>query len=211
MITENSPTQNDFHFTEILDNTLPYRIVGYAAGSCPDSLHPYGYTPPTGWKVSSCTWMPPGSHGVAVGMPTVLISCEKINVNVDEGVDTMSALYPKPSENTIVQGKAYTIPGVEGFYIEQPNGMRYAVYGITLANIDYPEGIEVIAKLRLSPVYEDIIDVDQWGYIGELINIRKAADTVTPPMDISKNMFFVVGAAIASVLLIGGTIWANRR
>jgi hypothetical protein len=155
--------------------------------------------------------MPPGSHGVAVGMPTVLISCEKINVNVDEGVDTMSALYPKPSENTIVQGKAYTIPGVEGFYIEQPNGMRYAVYGITLANIDYPEGIEVIAKLRLSPVYEDIIDVDQWGYIGELINIRKAADTVTPPMDISKNMFFVVGAAIASVLLIGGTIWANRR
>jgi hypothetical protein len=216
MITDtNIPSQEDFRFTEILDCTLPYHIVGYTAGTCPDSSNPYGYVPPTGWKVASCTMMPPGSHGVEAGQPAVLISCEPIKADVEpmEIGELTSVLYPHPSDNEIITGRAYSIPDVDGFYIEQPNYMRYAIYGITLSNLDYAEGEQIIAHVKLSSIYEDIIDVDQWGYTAELIDIKRINESEKLAMQEPPKLNLITALALggAGVLLLGGYIWYNSH
>lgn len=69
---------HEFGFTEVQDNEIPYHVAGYAKAECsdPSKLNSFQYTPPTGWVVTSCIWMPPGSHGVPEGQPCVLVWCE---------------------------------------------------------------------------------------------------------------------------------------
>lgn len=183
MITDtNVPSPEDFQFTEILDCTLPYQIVGYAEGRCPDASNPYGYVPPNGWRVSSCTMMPPGSHGVPDGANAILIYCEPIKAYVEplEVGELTSILYPDPTDRVEITGTAHSIPDGSGFYIQQANYIRYAILGKTLAQYDYYEGEPVVAILKLSPVYEDIIDLDQWGYIAEMVDVRRPSEPEKP-------------------------------
>ena len=181
-ITENTPKPEDFRFTEILDDTLPYKIVGYAEGRCPDAANPYGYVPPTGWFVSSCTMMPPGSHGVVAGGNTILVYCEPIKNDIPqlEDGELTSILYPAPSDRVEITGTAHAIPDGSGIYIQQANYIRYAILGKTLEQYDYYEGEPVVAILKLSPVYEDIIDLDQWGYIAEMVDVRRPSEPEKP-------------------------------
>jgi len=215
IITDKTPKPEDFKFTEIVSDTLPYQIVGYAEGRCPDSINPYGYIPPTGWKVTSCNWMPPGTHGVAEGKPVILVYCEPIRNEIPPiGIGELtSALYPRPSDNVIIEGRAYSIPGISGFYIEQLNYIRYAVYGISLPNLDYAEGEQIIAHVKLSSVYEDIIDVDQWGYTAELIDIKRASEPEKLLMQEPPKLDLITALALggAGVALLGGYIWYNSR
>lgn len=219
IITDKTPKPEAFKFTEILHDTLPYQIVGYTEGRCPDATNPYGYLPPAGWKITSCNWMPPGTHGVAAGKPVILVYCEPIRNDIPPiGIgEITSALYPKPSETVEISGRAYTIPGTKGFYVEQKDSIRYSTYGIPLSQLGYVEGEQVVAKIKLSPVYEDIIDVDQWGYVADLIDIRKASDTnysQTPQflnVDSTPNLMFIGAAALAGVALLGGYIWYNSH
>jgi len=100
-ITDNTPSRGDFRFTEVLEDARPYKMIGYVEGVCPDANNPYGYTPPYGWMITSCTWMPPGSHGVPVGQPAVLITCEPIKNNIpplEPWEPIISILYPSPSD-----------------------------------------------------------------------------------------------------------------
>jgi hypothetical protein len=216
MITDtNIPSPEDFRFTEILDDTLPYQIVGFCEGVCPDSANPFGYVPPVGWKVSSCNMMMPGSHGVPTGKPTILVYCEPIKAYVDpsETGELTSILYPHPSDNEIITGRAYSIPDTYGFYIERPNYIRYAVYGITLPSLDYAEGEQIIAHVKLSSVYEDIIDVDQWGYTAELIDIKRINESEKLVMQETPKLDLITTLALGGVgaLLLGGYIWYNHR
>lgn len=223
MITDtNIPNPEDFRFTEILDDTLPYQIVGYAEGVCPDATNPYGYIPPSGWKVSSCTWMPPGSHGVSVGKPTILVYCEPIKPYVEplEIGELTSILYPDPSDHAVITGRAYSIPGLNGFYIEQDNYIRFSMYEKTLAQLGYLEGEQVVASVKLSPVYEDIIDVDQWGYVAQLIDIRRESEP-EKLSEIPRDSQYIAGvdpvlivagvAVAAGAALVGGYILLHSR
>ena len=64
----------EFNFTEVVDDNIPYRAVGYAIGTCTGTT---AFTPPVGWQVSSCVEMPPGSHGAVSNVqPVVLVFCE---------------------------------------------------------------------------------------------------------------------------------------
>jgi len=214
MITDtNIPSPEDFRFTEVLDNTLPYQIVGYAEGTCPDSTNYYGYVPPAGWKVTSCTWMPNGSHGIVSGRNAILVYCEPIKNEVPPlGIGELtSVLYPEPSDNQIIIGKVYPIPGVDGFYIQQDNYIRYSVLGISLPNLDYKEGEQVIANLKLSPVYEDIIDVDQWGYVAEMVDIQRANEPEKLSMQPTLTLTTALALGGAGLALLGGFIWYNLR
>ena len=178
IVTNETPSAESFGFTEIAQDTRPYKMAGYVEGVCPDATNPFGYTPPNGWFVSSCTWMPPGSHGVPVGRPAILVYCEPIRNGIppiDPG-ELTSIMYPDPSDRKEIAGRAYSIPDASGFFIEQYNYIRYAMYGRSLSDFGYVEGEQVVAYVILSPVYEDIIDVDQWGYVAELINIRKVGE-----------------------------------
>lgn len=224
MIDNAIPSPEDFRFTEILDCTLPYQIVGYAPGTCPDSLNPYGgYIPPDGWKVTSCTWMPPGSHGVPDGANAILVYCEPIKAYVEplEDGELTSILYPKPSDHVEITGTAHAMPDGTGFFIEQ-NYIRYAILGKSLAQYDYYEGEPVIAILKLSPVYEDIIDLDQWGYIAEMVDIRRPSEPEKPYSETiggkTNNTLLWMGAgAAASLFLVGyllregGYLWRHTK
>lgn len=66
----------EFGFTEVSEDNIPYRVVGYAPGTCTGTT---AFTPPVGWQVTSCTQMPPGSHGVvSAAQPVVLVFCSPI-------------------------------------------------------------------------------------------------------------------------------------
>jgi len=212
-ITDKTPEPEAFRFSEIVEDTRPYKMIGYVEGVCPDSSAPYGYIPPTGWVTTSCTWMPPGSHGVGAGRPTILVTCEPIKNDIppiDVG-ELTSVLYPRPTDRVTITGQAYSIPGVDGFYIEQPNSIRYATYGISLANLGYVEGEQVVARVKLSPVYEDIIDIDQWGYIAELIDIKRAIETDKSLAQPTLTPVGVLALGGAGLALLGGFIWYNLR
>lgn len=189
MITDtNIPAPEDFGFTEILDDTLPYQIVGYAKGVCPDAQNPYGYAPPLGWKVTSCTTMPPGSHGVAAGKPTILVYCEPISAVVKAPDYDSSIIYLEPTDRKVVSGFIHAVPGDNAFYIEQSDYIRYSVSGMTIETLGYDEGESVVAALKLSAVYQDIIGVDKWGYTAELLDIRRAREPETQSeIDINTN------------------------
>ena len=216
MITDpNIPSPEDFGFTEILDNDLPYKIVGYARGVCPDASNPYGYAPPTGWKITSCTTMPPGSHGVPEGKPTILVYCEPTvaTATIPPSEFDSSIIYPVPTDKKVIMGKAYSIPGFDAFYIEQADYVRYSVAGTSLLKLGYDEGESVIAALKLSPVYQDIIGLDKWGYTSELLDIRREGEPETQSeieIATGSDMFGfdpllikIAGAAIAGLVVVG--------
>jgi hypothetical protein len=77
-MTIEDTTIESFGFTEVVDEELPYHAAGYARAVCtdPNRVDSYAYTPPSGWKAMSCILMPPGTHGVPDGQPTVLVWCE---------------------------------------------------------------------------------------------------------------------------------------
>jgi len=180
MITDtNIPQPEDFGFTEILDDTLPYKIVGYARGVCPDANNPYGYAPPVGWKITSCTAMPPGSHGVSEGKPTILVYCEPVKAVVAPADYEQSIMYPVPTDRMVVSGRAYSVPGFDAFYIEQDNFTRYSMSGMSLSTLGYEEGENVVAAVRLPEAYMGAIGVDKWGYTAELIDIRREGEPET--------------------------------
>lgn len=214
-ITANTPNPEAFRFTEILEDTRPYKMIGYAEGVCPDANNPYGYFPPSGWKITSCTMMPPGTHGGSYGKSMILVTCEPIKNDIPpiEPGELTSVLYPHPSASETITGSAYSIPGIDGFYIEQPNYIRYAVYGITLQSLDYVEGEQVIARVKLSAVYEDIIDVDQWGYTAELIDIKRANEPEKLVLEEKPKIDLITALALggAGAALLGGYIWYNHR
>lgn len=205
IITSKTPSAESFGFAEIVHDNRPYQMVGYVEGVCPDASNPFGYTPPNGWFVASCTWMPPGSHWVPPGRPVILVYCEPIRNDIPptEPGELTSIMYPDPSENIEVPGSIYSIPGGLGFYIEQKNYIRYAVYGKTLDQLGYVEGEQVVSHLKTSPVYEDIIDVDQYGYVAELINIRRVGEPEKlPDQHDGVNPVIVLGI-ISACLLVG--------
>jgi len=210
-ITDETPTPEDFRFTEVVEDSRPYKIVGYAEGQCPDSLNPYGYTPPSGWMVTSCTWMPPGSHGVRAGGNTILVYCEPIKNDipeVDYGDELTSIIKPKPHDRVEIAGNAYSIPNGNGFYIQQANYIRYAITGVNLDAFGYTEGEPVVAVIKLSPVYEDIIDLDQWGYIVEqLIDIHRPGEPGKPYSQTiggETSYTFVLPLALVGLAIAGG-------
>jgi hypothetical protein len=77
-MTIEETTIESFGFTEVVDSEIPYHVAGYAKGVCSDpyEVDSYTYVPPKGWKATSCTLMPFGTHGVPAGQPTVLVWCE---------------------------------------------------------------------------------------------------------------------------------------
>lgn len=205
IITSETPSAESFRFAEIVQDTRPYQMVGYVEGTCPDATNPFGYVPPNGWRVSSCTWMPPGSHGVPAGRPVILVYCEPIRniIPPEEPGALTSILYPEPSDNAEIIGSAHSIPGINGFYIEQKNYIRYAVYGKTLEQLGYVEGEQVVSHLKTSPVYEDIIDVDQYGYVAELINMRRIGEPEKLPTQQDGINPVIIFGIVSACLLVG--------
>lgn len=217
-ITNKTPAPEDFRFTEVVEDTLPYRMVGYVSGTCPDSSNPYGYTPPSGWMVTSCTMMPPGSHGVAAGRNTILVYCEPINNDIPEvesGDELTSILYPKPADRVEITGTAFSIPNGAGFFIQQANYLRFAITGVNLDAFGYHEGEPVVAIVKLSPVYIDIIDLDQYGFIVEqLIDIRRPGEPEKPiSQTIGGETSYTLPLALAGVsaAFIAGYVWLKSR
>jgi hypothetical protein len=182
MITDtNIPTAEDFGFTEILDDRLPYKITGYARGVCPDSANPYGYSPPVGWKITSCTKMPPGTHGVAAGKPVILVYCEPFpaTMNMPPAEFDSSIMYPEPTDKKVITGRVFSIPNHESFYIEQDNLIRYSIDGTSLTTLNYNDGDKVVATIQIPAGYMNSIGVDEWGYTAKLIDIRREGETPT--------------------------------
>jgi len=215
MITDtNIPSPEDFGFTEILDNDLPYKIVGYARGVCPDAANPYGYAPPVGWKITSCTKMPPGSHGVRDGEPTILVYCEPTVATATVPIPNydQSIIYQEPSDKKVVSGHIYSVPVENAFYIEQSNRIRYSVVGTTLQTLGYNEGESVIAALKIPEGYLESTP-DEWGYTAELIDIRREGEPETQSeIEINTNsdifgfdplLIKIAGAAIAGLVVVG--------
>ena len=210
MITDtNIPNPEDFGFTEILDDTLPYKIVGYARGVCPDADNPYGYAPPVGWKITSCTAMPPGSHGVPTGKPTILVYCEPVvsSTNIPPADYDQSIIYPVPTDRIVVTGHAYSVPGYNAFYIEQLNFIRYSVSGMSLGTLGYQEGESVVAALKLPAGYLNSIGADKWGYTAELLDIRREGEAETQSeIDVNTNTENKIPIDPWLILAIGGGI-----
>ncbi|HPE06193.1 MAG TPA: hypothetical protein PLW50_00530 [Smithellaceae bacterium] len=174
--TENTPPLNAFKYTEILDDSRPYYITGYAKGTFPGT---YGeYLPPEGWRVKSCIKMENGTHGMAAGEPVVLVTCERIAISVMKSADveetneSTSELYQKPSNRIVISGKIYTINAATSRtkIIETGTGLVYSVSGLSLANLGYTEGEDIVAV-----VYK-YDSSDNVGCLAEFIDIRRASE-----------------------------------
>jgi hypothetical protein len=113
-------TIDDFGFTEVLDNEIPYHVAGYVKGVCndPNRIDSYVYLPPKGWKITSCIKMPAGSHGVPDGQPCVLVWCEPSNEIIE--INESPGLFPE-------------IGGVPGFVAAAFIGAGLLVGSIFLA------------------------------------------------------------------------------
>jgi hypothetical protein len=173
---ENTPPIEAFKYTEILEDSLPYSITGYAKGSFPGT---YGeYLPPAGWRVKSCVKIADGTHGMAAGEPVVLVTCERIpsyvvkSSSVEETNESTSELYQKPSNRIVIGGKIYTTNEASSRtkIVETETGLVYSVYGLSMANLGYSEGEDIVAVLYK---YDNS---DNTGCLAEFIDIRRASE-----------------------------------
>jgi hypothetical protein len=224
MITDtNIPSPEDFGFTEILDDTLPYKIVGYARGVCPDATNPYGYAPPAGWMITSCTKMPPGTHGVPAGKPVILVYCEpKVStMNMPKAEFDSSIMYPEPVDKKVITGHVFSIPNYEAFYIEQSDFIRYSINGTSLKTLGYNDGESVVATIQIPSGYMNSIGIDEWGYTAKLIDIRREGEPITQselnvnsgsePLNVDPWVLLAVGASVVGLTLGAYGIYKNSK
>ena len=72
MFANRSVSASDFGFTEIVNNSLPYSITGYAEATF-GGIYPY--VPPPGYRIESCEPAPVSSHGGCRGCAMCKVTC----------------------------------------------------------------------------------------------------------------------------------------